>query len=89
MGLTLDGGMDRIASCLEVYYGAADNLELLENIALYGIELAISGLERVVGEQDTEETEEILGLATDLGGYAIMAGGTNGGHLTSFSLVEP
>jgi len=26
--------------------------------------------------------------ATDLGGYAIMTGGTNGGHLTSFSLVD-
>ena len=28
-----------------------------------------------------------LGLATDLGGYAIMLGGTSGAHLTSFSLV--
>ena len=27
-------------------------------------------------------------LATDLGAYAIMLGGTNGGHLTSFSLVD-
>ncbi|MGE5571812.1 MAG: iron-containing alcohol dehydrogenase, partial [Bacteroidota bacterium] len=31
---------------------------------------------------------EALGLATDLGGYAIMVGGTNGAHLTSFSLVD-
>ena len=29
-----------------------------------------------------------MGLATDLGGYAIMLGGTNGAHLTSFSLVD-
>ena len=29
-----------------------------------------------------------MGLATDLGGYSIMLGGTNGGHLTSFSLVD-
>lgn len=29
-----------------------------------------------------------LGLATDLGGYCIMLGGTNGAHLTSFSLVD-
>ena len=28
-----------------------------------------------------------LGMATDLGGNAIMVGGTNGAHLTSFSLV--
>jgi alcohol dehydrogenase class IV len=31
---------------------------------------------------------EALGLATDLGGYAIMIGGTSGAHLTSFSLVD-
>jgi alcohol dehydrogenase class IV len=35
-----------------------------------------------------EEGREALCLATDLGGYAIMVGGTNGGHLTSFSLVD-
>jgi alcohol dehydrogenase len=35
-----------------------------------------------------EEAREALCLATDLGGYAIMLGGTNGGHLTSFSLVD-
>jgi alcohol dehydrogenase len=33
-------------------------------------------------------SREALCLATDLGGYAIMLGGTNGGHLTSFSLVD-
>ena len=31
---------------------------------------------------------EALGLATDLGGYAIMVGGTSGAHLTSFSLID-
>lgn len=31
---------------------------------------------------------EAIGLATDLGGYAIMVGGTSGAHLTSFSLVD-
>jgi alcohol dehydrogenase len=35
-----------------------------------------------------EAAREALCLATDLGGYAIMLGGTNGGHLTSFSLVD-
>jgi alcohol dehydrogenase class IV len=34
------------------------------------------------------EAREALGLAADLGGYAVMVGGTNGGHLTSFSLVD-
>lgn len=27
-------------------------------------------------------------MATDFGGYAIMLGGTNGRHLTSFSLID-
>jgi alcohol dehydrogenase class IV len=35
-----------------------------------------------------KEARGALCLATDLGGYAIMLGGTNGGHLTSFSLVD-
>ncbi len=35
-----------------------------------------------------EAGREALGLATDLGGYAIMLGGTSGAHLTSFSLVD-
>lgn len=29
-----------------------------------------------------------MGLGTDLGGFAIMIGGTNGAHLNSFSLVD-
>ncbi len=33
------------------------------------------------------ESREEVGLPTDLGGYAIMIGGTNGAHLTSFSFV--
>ena len=33
-------------------------------------------------------SRDALCLGTDLGGYAIMVGGTNGGHLTSFSLVD-
>jgi alcohol dehydrogenase class IV len=41
-----------------------------------------------VAEPGNLEAREALGLATDLGGYAIMVGGTNGGHLTSFSLVD-
>jgi alcohol dehydrogenase class IV len=37
---------------------------------------------------ENPEAREALCLATDLGGYAIMLGGTNGGHMTSFSLVD-
>ena len=42
----------------------------------------------LVKDPENTEAREALGLATDLGGYAIMLGGTNGAHLTSFSLVD-
>jgi len=38
--------------------------------------------------QEDMDSRESLGLGTDLGGYAIMVGGTSGPHLTSFSLVD-
>src|SRR5690606_28326423 len=41
-----------------------------------------------VEDPNDMDAREALGLATDLGGYAIMVGGTNGAHLTSFSLVD-
>ena len=34
------------------------------------------------------EARQAIGMATDLGGYAIMIGGTHGPHMTSFSLVD-
>ena len=86
--LTLDGGLDGIAHSLEVYYGAGENLKLIEEIALCGIELSVAGLKLYSEDSGSAEARELLGLATDLGGYAIMVGGTNGGHLTSFSLVD-
>ncbi len=86
--LTLDGGMDGIAHSLEVYYGAKENQNLIEDIALCGIELSVAGLKLFSENPASAEAREMLGLATDLGGYAIMVGGTNGGHLTSFSLVD-
>ena len=86
--LTLDGGLDGIAHSLEVYYGASNNTELIEEIALCGIELSVAGLKCFTEDPGSAEARELLGLATDLGGYAIMVGGTNGGHLNSFSLVD-
>ena len=38
----------------------------------------VGTLERVVADPQNEAGREALGLATDLGGYAIMVGGTNG-----------
>jgi len=86
---TGDGAFDGLSHCLEVYYGAApEMIDKIEEIALAGIELILTHLERAVAEPDDLMAREALGLASDLGGYAVMLGGTNGGHLTSFSLVD-
>ena len=86
---TSDGAFDGLAHCLEVYYGAGpESFEKIQEIALTGIELIIAFLKKAVDNPSNMEAREVLGLATDLGGYAIMKGGTNGAHLTSFSLVD-
>ena len=86
---TCDGAFDGLAHCLEVYYGAdRATLPKIEKISLVGIELIFAYLKRAAEDPGDLEAREALGLATDLGGYAIMAGGTNGAHLTSFSLVD-
>jgi len=88
-GLTMDGAFDGMSHCLEVYYGAKGKvLAQVESIALTGIELILSAVERAVENPKDLSAREALGLGTDLGGYCIMLGSTNGGHLTSFSLVD-
>ena len=88
-GFTLDGAFDGIAHGLEVFYGAAaDQFERIAGIAGTGIELIVSSVERAASDGKDLDAREALGLGTDLGGYAIMVGGTNGAHLTSFSLVD-
>jgi len=89
-GLTADGALDGIAHSLEVLYGAAGKpiYEQVKEVAGTGIGLVVNYLPRVVEDPRDAEAREALCLATDLGGYAIMLGGTNGGHLTSFSLVD-
>jgi len=89
MSLTLDGGLDGIAHCLEVYLGAPpESREGTRQVAELGIELLIKGLMEVRKDPENREARPLLGLGTDLGGYAIMIGGTSGAHLTSFSLVD-
>ncbi|MFY9444273.1 MAG: iron-containing alcohol dehydrogenase, partial [Bacillota bacterium] len=88
-GFTLDGALDGVGHCLEVYYGVPEaKLPEVEAIALCGIELVVKYLKQAVEDPNDMDAREALGLATDLGGYAIMVGGTNGAHLTSFSLVD-
>ncbi|PUU94013.1 iron-containing alcohol dehydrogenase [Halanaerobium sp.] len=89
LDVTLDGAFDGISHCLEVFYGiAAENYDLEKEIASTAIELIVKNTPKVVNDLQNTEAREALGLATDLGAYSIMVGGTNGGHLTSFSLVD-
>lgn len=88
--LTTDGGLDGIAHCLEVLFSAVGKpyYELMEEVAREGIGLVLEYLPKALANPTDPEAREGLGLATDLGGYAIMLGGTNGAHLTSFSLID-
>jgi alcohol dehydrogenase class IV len=88
--LTADGALDGIAHSLEVLYGAVGKPTYgqMVKVAQTGIGLVVDYLPQVLADPQNRQGREALGLATDLGGYAIMLGGTNGGHLTSFSLVD-
>jgi alcohol dehydrogenase class IV len=88
--LTLDGAFDGVAHALEVLYGAVGKplYNKVEEVAGTCISLMVNNLSHVIDNPKDEESREALCLATDLGGYAIMIGGTNGGHLSSFSLVD-
>jgi len=90
ISLTADGALDGIAHSLEVLYGAVGKpyYQRMEAVASQSIRLVVEYLPAVLKDPASREGREALGLATDLGGYAIMLGGTNGGHLTSFSLVD-
>lgn len=89
LGLTIDGALDGISHCLEVFYGATpEKFDQIKEIALTSIELIINYTKDLICNPKNLKAREALGLATDLGGYAIMVGGTNGAHLTSFSLVD-
>jgi alcohol dehydrogenase class IV len=88
--LTADGALDGHSHALEVLYGAVGTpaYPQIEEVALEAIRLVTGYLGTALREPTNQVARTALGLATDLGGYAIMLGGTNGGHLTSFSLVD-
>jgi alcohol dehydrogenase len=89
-GFTADGAMDGISHSLEVFYGAVGKpfYDQVVDVARTGIGLIVHNVKRAVENPADTEARTALGLGTDLGGYSIMIGGTNGGHLTSFSLVD-
>mgnify|MGYP006282154831 FL=1 len=85
------GAFDGITHLLETYFGAdpeGDDFPVMQKIALTGLELIISALPGVLKQPECSELRESIGMGTDLGGYAIMIGSTNGPHLNSFSLVD-
>ncbi|MBT3274024.1 MAG: iron-containing alcohol dehydrogenase [Spirochaetales bacterium] len=88
--VTADGALDGIAHSLEVLYGGVGQpfYNKAKEIARETIDLVVTYLPGAVKDPEDTEARNALCLATDLGGYAIMVGGTNGGHLTSFSLVD-
>jgi len=88
--LTADGALDGIAHSLEVLLGAVGKpfYADVEPVARASIGLVASYLPQAIENPKDETARRALCLATDLGAYAIMIGGTNGGHLTSFSLVD-
>ena len=88
-GFTADGALDGLSHCLEVFYGLKGQaLEEARPVVLLGIELIVFNVQAACRDGADLAAREALGLGTDLGGYAIMIGGTNGAHLTSFSLVD-
>lgn len=89
-GFTADGALDGVAHALEVLLGAVEKpyYGKMMEVAGEAIGLVVNYVERAVTNCNDSQARTALGLATDLGGYAIMLGGTNGGHLTSFSLVD-
>lgn len=88
--LTADGALDGIASCLEVFLGAVGRAHYtaMAEVAPVGVGLVLEHLPAALASPRDAAAREALALATDLGGYAIMLGGTSGPHLNSFSLVD-
>ncbi len=89
VSVTIDGALDAIAHTFEVFCGeSGDKYNLKKDLAITAISLCCENAKKLVSNPKDLEAREAIGLATDLGGYAIMVGGTSGAHLTSFSLVD-
>jgi len=90
MDLTLDGGLDGIAHAWEVFMGSTGQpyYEKIHGVTQVCLGLIVEGLGRVKKDSRDPQARLCLGLGTDLGGYAIMIGGTSGPHLGSFSLID-
>jgi alcohol dehydrogenase len=91
--VTIDGALDSIAHCFEVFSGLPagapqEKFDLLASMTAAAVELTVKYAPKVIQNSKDMEAREAIGMSTDLGGYAIMVGGTHGPHMTSFSLVD-
>ncbi|GHV90379.1 alcohol dehydrogenase [Spirochaetia bacterium] len=91
--VTIDGALDSIAHCFEVFSGLPasaprEKYDLAADLTTAAVELTVKYAPRVIKDPKDMEAREAIGMSTDLGGYAIMVGGTHGPHMTSFSLVD-
>jgi alcohol dehydrogenase class IV len=91
--VTIDGAMDSIAHCFEVFSGLpagapAEKYALAAALTETALELTLKYAPAAIQNPGDMEAREALGMSSDLGGYAIMTGGTHGPHMTSFSLVD-
>jgi alcohol dehydrogenase len=91
--VTIDGALDSIAHCFEVFSGLPasapkEKYDLAAALTETAVELTVQYAPRVIKNPKDMEAREAIGMSTDLGGYAIMVGGTHGPHMTSFSLVD-
>ena len=89
VSVTIDGALDAIAHTFEVFCGASpEAYSMAEELATSAIALVLENAKTLIQNPNDLSARECIGLATDLGGMAIMIGGTSGAHLTSFSLVD-
>ena len=89
LSVTIDGALDAIAHTFEVFCSADESsYDRLSEIAETAIELVVTHAPTLVADPTDRLARQAIGLASDLGGYAIMVGGTSGALLTSFSLVD-
>lgn len=87
--ITVDGILDALAHSFEVFCGAGESdYDHKRRIFECTANLVLSCAPYVLADPSDKVARAGLGLASDLGGCAIMTGGTSGGHLTSFSLVD-
>ncbi len=76
ISVTIDGALDAIAHTFEVFCGAKEETyEKTREIAECAISLVAEYAKVLVDDPKNVKAREAIGLATDLGGYAIMIGG--------------